>query len=125
MATILKERPVIIRIPCSQALAARVKRLEDMAAKRGLEIDLNGALSATLERLIARAEKELSPPAPAAPAPAQPRAVAPEAGVGAQPSAAPSSSDRRAHAAGRGGKGASQPRKTKPKAKPLPAKVVA
>jgi hypothetical protein len=36
--------------------------LENVAKKAGLEIDINGALSANLVLLIAQAEKQLAPP---------------------------------------------------------------
>lgn len=48
---------------CDPALAERLTTLENMAKKTGLEIDINGALSATLSRFIAQAEKQLAPPA--------------------------------------------------------------
>lgn len=40
-----------------------MKKLEDLAKQRGAEVDINVPLAAALERLIAAAEKELSPPA--------------------------------------------------------------
>lgn len=67
MATLLKpksERPAILRFSCSQSLAARLKKLEDAAASQGVEIDLDAALAAYLEKLVTQAERELPPPAP-------------------------------------------------------------
>ena len=56
-----QEKPAIIRFSCSQALAARLKNLEQIAAQRGVEVDINAPLAAALEKLILRAEKELVP----------------------------------------------------------------
>lgn len=68
MATLVKpksEKPAILRFSCSQSLAARLKTLEDVVAAQGGEIDLDAALSAALEKLVSRAEREyLPPPAP-------------------------------------------------------------
>lgn len=66
MATLLKpraEKPATLRFSCSQQLAGRLKKLEEEAEKQGVEIDLDTALSAALERLVSAAEKELLPPA--------------------------------------------------------------
>jgi hypothetical protein len=62
MATLLKpvkEKPAKIQFFCPQALAARLKNLEQLASQRGVEVDVNAPLSAALERLISRAEKQL------------------------------------------------------------------
>jgi len=70
MATLLKpkqEKPATLRFSCSQSLAARLKKLENAGASQGVEIDLDAALSALLEKLVAQAERELLPP----PAPVQ------------------------------------------------------
>jgi hypothetical protein len=57
---------------CDPALADRLTALENVAKKAGLEIDIDGALSATLARFIAQAEKQLAPP-PAAKPPVSPQ----------------------------------------------------
>lgn len=49
----------MIRFSCSQSLAARLKNLEQRAAQRGVQVDVNAPLAAALERLIDKAEKEL------------------------------------------------------------------
>ncbi len=70
MATLLKpksEKPAILRFSCSQSLAGRLRKLEDAAASQGVEIDLDAALAAYLEKLVTQAERELLPP----PAPVQ------------------------------------------------------
>jgi len=56
------EKPAVIRFSCSQALAARLKNLEEIAASRGVAVDINAPLSAALERLIGQAEKDLASP---------------------------------------------------------------
>ncbi len=56
-------QPVKLHFLCDPALADRLAALENVAKKAGLEIDINGALSATLARFIAQAEKQLAPPA--------------------------------------------------------------
>ena len=58
-----QEKPAVIRFSCSQALAARLKNLEQLAAERGVEVDINAPLAAALERLIVQAERQLQPPA--------------------------------------------------------------
>lgn len=55
------EKPAQIRFSCPQVLAARLKNLEQMAAQRGVEVDVDGPLAAALERLISSAEKQLQP----------------------------------------------------------------
>lgn len=54
------EKPAVIRFSCSQALAARLKNLEQRAAQRGVQVDVNAPLAAALERLIDKAEKALA-----------------------------------------------------------------
>jgi hypothetical protein len=55
-------QPVKLHFLCDPALADRLTALENVARKAGLEIDIDGALSAALARLIAQAEKQLAPP---------------------------------------------------------------
>jgi hypothetical protein len=55
-------QPVKLHFLCDPALADRLTALENVAKKAGLEIDIDGALSAALARLIAQAEKQLAPP---------------------------------------------------------------
>ena len=74
MATLLKareEKPAVIRFSCPQVLASRLKNLESLAAKAEVEVDINGPLSAALERLIVKAERELMPFASAVSTPQQ------------------------------------------------------
>lgn len=74
MATLLKareEKPAVIRFSCPQVWAARLKNLEDVAAQAGIEVDINGPLSAALQKLILKAERELMPVAAAASTPQQ------------------------------------------------------
>lgn len=74
MATLLKareEKPAVIRFSCPQALAARLKNLEEVAANAGIEVDISGPLSATLDRLVSKAERELMPVAAAESTPQQ------------------------------------------------------
>lgn len=60
-------QPVKLHFLCDPALANRLTALENVAKKAGLEIDIDGALSAALARLIAQAEKQLAPPPEAKP----------------------------------------------------------
>jgi hypothetical protein len=55
-------QPVKLHFLCDPALADRLTALENLAKHAGLEIDIDGALSAALARLIAQAEKQLAPP---------------------------------------------------------------
>ena len=55
-------QPVKLNFLCDPALADQLTALENLAKKAGLEIDIDGALSAALARLIAQAEKQLTPP---------------------------------------------------------------
>lgn len=55
-------QPVKLHFLCDPALADRLTALENLAKHAGLEIDIDGALSAALARLIAQAEKQLTPP---------------------------------------------------------------
>ncbi|MBN8777061.1 hypothetical protein [Thiomonas arsenitoxydans] len=55
-------QPVKLHFLCDPALADQLTALENLAKKAGLEIDIDGALSAALARLIAQAEKQLTPP---------------------------------------------------------------
>ena len=66
--TLLKqksEKPATIRFSCPQMLAARLKNLEVLAAQSGVEVDIDGPLSAALQKLIMKAERELMPVAAA------------------------------------------------------------
>ncbi len=63
--SILKPRmaqQVKLHFLCDPALADRLTALEHAAKEAGLEIDIHSALSATLARFIAQAEKQLAPP---------------------------------------------------------------
>ena len=74
MATLLKpraEKPAVIRFSCPQVLAARLKNLEDIAAQRGVDVDIDTPLTAALDRLIIKAERELMPVAQAVSIPQQ------------------------------------------------------
>ena len=74
MATLLKpraEKPARIFFYCPQQMAARLKNLEDIAAQRGVDVDIDTPLTAALDRLIIKAERELMPVAQAVSIPQQ------------------------------------------------------
>lgn len=52
-------------------MAARLKNLEDIAAQRGVDVDIDTPLTAALDRLIIKAERELMPVAQAVSIPQQ------------------------------------------------------
>lgn len=56
----VQEKPARILIHVPQQLAARLRQLEAVAETRRIAVDVNGPLTAALEKLVAAAERDLS-----------------------------------------------------------------
>jgi hypothetical protein len=64
-----KEATAKLTFNCSAVVMERLREIEKVAASRGAEISIDGALCAALSRLITQAERAFTSPSPA-PAPA-------------------------------------------------------